>query len=97
MPLSAVADVPDEMTARLVVLGVDHPFSRRSRETRLWQPPRRLPEARGNSPRVFRNTLVFLAVDETRLQDLDEAVRRYLAWKSIVDEKSYAQSRSTAN
>jgi hypothetical protein len=26
-------------------------------------------------------------VDKTRLQDLDEAVRHYLAWKSIIDEK----------
>jgi hypothetical protein len=34
-----------------------------------------------------RNTLVFLAVDKTRLQDLDEAVRRHLAWESIVAEK----------
>ena len=44
-------------------------------------------ESRGNTPRLFRNTLAFLAADETRLQDLDEGVRRYLAWKSIVDNK----------
>ena len=43
-------------------------------------------ESRGSAPRLFRNTLIFLAVDKTRLQDLDEAVRRHLAWKSIVDE-----------
>ena len=33
------------------------------------------------------NTLVFLAIDKTRLQDLDEAVRKFLAWESILDEK----------
>jgi hypothetical protein len=44
-------------------------------------------ESRGNSPRIYKNPLIFLAVDKTRLQDLDEAVRRYLAWESIVDEK----------
>ena len=43
-------------------------------------------ETRGNTPRLFGNTLVFLALDKVRLQDLDEAIRRYLAWKSIVDE-----------
>ena len=43
-------------------------------------------ENRGNSPRLYRNTLVFLAADKMRLQDLDEAVRRCLAWSSIVDE-----------
>jgi hypothetical protein len=30
---------------------------------------------------------VFLAADKTRLQDLDEAIRKYLAWKSILLEK----------
>ncbi len=44
-------------------------------------------EFRGNTPRLFRNTLVFLAADKTRLQDLDEAARKFLAWESIVVEK----------
>ena len=30
---------------------------------------------------------MFLAADKVRLQDLDEAVRRYLAWTSILAEK----------
>ncbi len=37
-------------------------------------------ESRGSSPRLFRNSLVFLAADKARMQDLDDAVRRYLAW-----------------
>src|SRR5262249_12380095 len=37
--------------------------------------------------RLYRNALVFLAADKTRLQDLDEAVRTYLAWESILDEQ----------
>jgi hypothetical protein len=44
-------------------------------------------ESRGNAPRLFRNTLVFLAADKVRYQDLDEALRKYLAWDSIVEEK----------
>ena len=40
-----------------------------------------------DTPRLFRNTLVFLAVDQTRLQDLDEAARRYLAWDAILEDK----------
>ena len=44
-------------------------------------------ESRGNAPRLYRNTLVFLAADKVRLQDLDEALRKYLAWTSIVAEK----------
>jgi hypothetical protein len=30
---------------------------------------------------------VFLAVDQARLKDLDEAIRTYLAWTSILEEK----------
>src|SRR6266496_1457739 len=79
-------DVPDDFAARLVVLGPDHPYSKE-----LANPAetaaKAILESRGNSPRLFRNTLVFLAVDRTRLQDLDEAVRRFLAWKSIVEQK----------
>ena len=44
-------------------------------------------DSRGSGPRLCRNALVFLAADRTRLQDLDEAARRYLAWESILDEK----------
>ncbi|MEZ5434047.1 MAG: hypothetical protein R3F31_23345 [Verrucomicrobiales bacterium] len=43
-------------------------------------------ESKGSSPRLYRNALVFLAVDKAKLQDLDESVRRYLAWESIVDD-----------
>jgi hypothetical protein len=38
-------------------------------------------------PRLYRNTLVFLAADKTRWQDLDEAVRKFLAWESILHGK----------
>ena len=44
-------------------------------------------ESRGNTPRLYRNTLVFLAADKVRLQDLDEALRKFLAWESILAEK----------
>ena len=44
-------------------------------------------ERRGTSPRLYRNTLVFLAPDRTRLAELEQAVRQFLAWKSIEEEK----------
>lgn len=80
------ADVPDDMEARLVVLGVDHPHSKDATSKALAA-ARTILEHRGNGPRIFQNTLVFLAVDQARLHDLDEAVRRYLAWSSILSEK----------
>ena len=44
-------------------------------------------ESRGSAPRIYRNTLAFLVADKARTQELNEAVRRYLAWDSIVTEK----------
>ncbi len=85
MPQSG-QDVPDDMDARLVVLGVDHPYNKEPGNA-AEVAAKAIFESRGNSPRLFRNTLVFLAVDQTRLQDLDEAARRYLAWDSIFAEQ----------
>lgn len=80
------ADIPDDMDARLVVLGTEHSHSSGS-NSKAQAAATAILENRGNTPRLFRNTLVFLAVDQTRLQDLDEAVRRYLAWSSILQDK----------
>jgi hypothetical protein len=85
MPQSG-ADVPDDTDARLVVLGTDHAYSRDA-NNQAQAAALALLQSRGNAPRLFQNTLVFLAVDQARLQDLDEAVRRWLAWKSILDEQ----------
>jgi hypothetical protein len=70
----------------LVVIDTEHPYSREAgNDAEVFA--KAILESRGNSPRIYKNSLVFLAVDKTRLQDLDEAVRRYLAWESILDEK----------
>ena len=77
-------DVPDDLDARLVVLGPEYPYSREP-GNKAETAARTIWESRGSAPRLYRNTLVFLAVDQARLQDLDEAVRRYLAWDWIVN------------
>ncbi len=79
-------DVPDDTGTRLVVLDIEHTYTREPDSAAL-KAARAILETRGSSQRYYRNTLVFLAVDKTRLQDLDEAVRKYLAWESIVNEK----------
>ncbi len=85
MPRSG-QDVPDELEARLVVLGIETPHTK-DPDSPALDAAKKIFEMRGSSPRLYRNTLVFLAADKTRLQDLDEAARRYLAWESILDEK----------
>lgn len=85
LPTSS-ADIPDDLDARLVVLGIDHTYTKEAGNG-AEKASKAILEARGSSPRQYRNTLVFLAADKTRLQDLDEAVRKYLAWESILGEK----------
>ena len=79
-------DVPDDFDARLVVLGMDQPYSK-DKGSPAVVAAKAILESRGSVPRIYRNTLVFLAADKTRLQELDEAVRRYLAWESILHER----------
>jgi predicted AAA+ superfamily ATPase len=85
MPVSS-ADVPDDLETRLVVLEIDHAYSREPGNAAEIA-AKEIFENRGNTPRLYRNTVVFLAADKTRLQDLDEAVRKFLAWQSILAEK----------
>jgi predicted AAA+ superfamily ATPase len=80
------ADVPDDLDARLVVLGVDHAYSKEPNSAAEIA-AKAIFETRGTAPRIYRNTLIFLAADKTRLQDLDEATRKFLAWQSILAEK----------
>jgi hypothetical protein len=80
------ADVPDDYDARLVVLPAEHAYTKESGNA-AETAAKAILESRGNAPRLYRNTLVFLAADKVRLQDLDEALRKYLAWSSIVAEK----------
>ena len=83
---SSGADVPDDLDARLVVLQADHAYSKEPCSAAELA-ARNILETRGNTPRLYRNTLVFLAADKVRLPDLDDALRKFLAWKSIVGEK----------
>lgn len=79
-------DVPDDLDARLVVLGIDYPYSKEKGNS-AESAAKMILESRGSTPRIYKNTLVFLAPDSARLQDLDEALRRFLSWDSILHEK----------
>ena len=79
-------EIPDEMETQLVVLGVDYTYAKEAGNSAQAQAQAIL-DSRGNSPRLFKNAVVFLAADRTRLAELDEAVRLYLAWESIEHDK----------
>ncbi len=85
MPASG-QDVADDLDTRLVVLSPDHPYSKEA-GNQAHAAAQAILEYRGNSPRLYRNTLVFLAADKARLQDLEDAARNYLAWDSIIKDR----------
>ena len=81
-------DVQDDQEVSLVILGPNYPHTREGgSESRAITAARSILESRGNAPRLFRNTLAFLAADETRLQEFEDGARRYLAWQSIIADK----------
>jgi hypothetical protein len=80
--------VPDEPAeTRLVILGPEHPHAAKQPDSPARQTAATWLDSRGTSPRLNKNMLVFLAPDRTRLAELEDAVRQYLAWKSICDER----------
>ncbi len=79
-------DVADTPEARLVVLGPDQPHVSRSTDSQALHQARAILESRGSGPRDYRNMLVFLAGDQRRMADLEQATADWLAWSSIVDE-----------
>jgi predicted AAA+ superfamily ATPase len=80
-------DVPDDPEARLVVLGPEYPHSGKSADSPALVAARQFLDKRSTGDRFHRNMLVFLAADRSRLQELRQAVRQHLAWKSIEVEK----------
>lgn len=81
------ADVPDEAEGvRLVVLGYSHPHNGKSGSSAFAE-AKDVFLTRGKAPRVYRNTLVFLAADQTAAAGVNEAMRKKLAWESILGDK----------
>ncbi len=79
------ADVQDSLEAGLVIL-IDAPYSKEGNSA-AEQTAQSILENHGSSPRIYRNTLAFLAADNNMLQDLHKALRTYLAWESILKDK----------
>ncbi|NLF02984.1 MAG: ATP-binding protein [Anaerolineales bacterium] len=80
-------DVSDEDRVRLVVLGPESSHRRGAGDSLGIAEARRILQSRGNSQRLNRNMLVFLAPDEADSAALEAAAREYLAWKSISEEE----------
>ena len=78
------SEVPDEPGGvRAVILGVVHPHNGRD-GSKAMEEINDIYLQRGNSPRVYRNTLVFITAEERQLENLELAMRSSLAWSEVV-------------
>ena len=76
-------EIADDPAVRLVIL---HPRLRHTRHDVASEAMVFADSAmqnRGSSPRMNRNMIVFLASDAKRAEELDQAVREFIAWQSI--------------
>ena len=77
------ADIPDEDSARLVILHPSHSHSKNALDSLAMKFAQESLEKRGSAQRINKNMLVYLAPDTKRLEELLEAVRDFLAWQNI--------------
>jgi predicted AAA+ superfamily ATPase len=78
-------DVPDEESVGLVVLSPESAWAK-EQDSAAIVAAQKILDNRGSSPRLNRNTLIYLAADRQRLEELEDAARRFLAWDSILKE-----------
>lgn len=79
-------DVPEAEFVRLVVLPPDKSLPSRSQEVNEAEPwALEILRDRGEAGRVRRNMLLFLTAKKDEVRNLREAVRKYLAWHSILN------------
>jgi len=81
------SDVADDDRVRIVVLHPDATHKRATSETEALVDVKQFLHNRGSAQRLYKNMLVFLAADENDAVSLRDAVREFMAWRSIRDEE----------
>ncbi len=81
------ADVVDQDQARIIVLSPEYPHKRTTAPTDAITEAQRFLENRGTAQRLYKNALIFIAVDENDGQALDLAMRDCQAWESIQNDQ----------
>ncbi|MEB3251284.1 MAG: DUF499 domain-containing protein, partial [Cyanobacteriota bacterium] len=82
----STADIADDPTlgVRLVVLDPKHPHSKGIEDSLARQWVENALNQKGSGPRYYKNTLLFLATDKAKIENLERNVAQYLAWESIL-------------
>jgi predicted AAA+ superfamily ATPase len=79
------SEVPDEPEARLVILGPEYLHASKQTNSAARDYAAQILD-RGGAGRNCPNMLVFLAADQAKWGELEQAVRLQMAWKSIVKD-----------
>ncbi len=86
MPTSP-SDVPDDLDCRLVILPTENTHTSKAKDSKALSFAKELLDSKGTSPRLNKNTLIFMSADGENLKSLIKATADYLAWKEIEDDK----------
>lgn len=89
-PVSS-GDIPDEQKVRLVVLRPAESYTSGIEHCPALTAVHNMLDKRGDSPRKYKNMLVFLAPDQSALTSVEEETRHYLAWKSVENDSEQLQ------
>jgi predicted AAA+ superfamily ATPase len=84
---SSSLDIADEQSARLIVLRPADGYKGSDPNNKALKMISETLNNRGEAARIYRNMLVFIAPDQGLMEGLKTAVKAYLAWKSIDDDK----------
>jgi hypothetical protein len=82
-------EIPDEMEARLVILGPQdaHRGDKMGLEPPSISKSKKILDTKGTGPRVYKNSLLFLAPEQHAIENCLKEIRRHLAWQSVIDDE----------
>jgi predicted AAA+ superfamily ATPase len=80
-------DVPDDQAVRLVILRPRDTYKRNSKTCFAMEKVEDILNNRGTSPRVYKNMLAFMAPDMDKIGAVEQEVKRFKAWTSIMSDK----------
>ena len=80
-------EIPDTTNTRLVLLAAQYTHRRGIENSKALTWVKECLKSKGNVPRVYLNTLLFLAPDERNLENLLNALAEKKAWQSIKNDK----------
>lgn len=86
-------DVPDTQEVRLVLIKPKSAMEKNAGAA--LDIAKDIVNSRGDSPRTYKNMLVFLAADKGQIPDVRDAVKLHKAWESLMDERDSADYSQT--